>query len=319
MDQSRFHVVFNPAAGTAGSLGLSVEALEAIFAQSEIPALIDREAPEALADRIERALGSGAEIIVAAGGDGTATAIANALVGTDRKLAILPLGTANLLAKDLGLPPTLEETVQGLHQMETRRIDVGEVNGHYFLHKVVVGIVPGIAAAREELRGSKDWREWLGFGLHVARRIARARPFAVDITGSGGLHAVRRVQALAVANNAYDEGVGRFFSRKRLDGGMLTLYLLRHLTLGDAVRLAAEMALGNWRQDEALDIEPVERVTIRTRKKVLNVMLDGEVMQLQTPLNFRIHKGALAVLAPVPQRIEASPADDTGAAEDGTG
>ena len=130
---------------------------------------------------------------------------------------------------------------------------------------------------------------------------------------------MRRVQALAVANNAYDEGVGRFFSRKRLDGGMLTLYLLRHLTLGDAVRLAAEMALGNWRQDEALDIEPVERVTIRTRKKVLNVMLDGEVMQLQTPLNFRIHKGALAVLAPVPQRIEASPADDTGAAEDGTG
>ena len=195
MDQSRFHVVFNPAAGTAGSLGLSVEALEAIFAQSEIPALIDREAPEALADRIERALGSGAEIIVAAGGDGTATAIANALVGTDRKLAILPLGTANLLAKDLGLPPTLEETVQGLHQMETRRIDVGEVNGHYFLHKVVVGIVPGIAAAREELRQQ---------GLaRMARLRAACRPaYCAGAALRGRYHRFRRPPCRAAGAGA---------------------------------------------------------------------------------------------------------------------
>jgi diacylglycerol kinase family enzyme len=311
MDQTRFHVVFNPTAGTAGSLGLDVEALAALFATAQLPARIDPDASDDLEARIRRAVDSGAEIIVAAGGDGTATAIANALFGTKRTLAVLPLGTANLLARDLGLPPTLEETVNGLAAMETRWIDVGEVNGHYFLHKVVIGVVPGIAAAREALRGAGDWRRWATFSAWVVRRIARARRFAVDISSSGSPRHVRRVQSMAVANNEYDAALGHFFSRKRLDGGMLTLYLLKRISLRDVVRLSVEMVLGTWRDDDSLDIERAEALTLRTRKRVVNVMLDGEVMTLTTPLRFRIHKGALAVLAPA--RPDAgSPATESG-------
>ena len=74
------------------------------------------------------------------------------------------------------------------------------------------------------------------------------------------------MQALAVASNAYDEGVGQFFSRQKLDQGTLTLYVLRHFTARDFIRLTAEMLLGRWRDDEALSVESVKAVTIDTRK-----------------------------------------------------
>ncbi len=109
----------------------------------------------------------------------------------------------------------------------------------------------------------------------------------------------RLVQAVAVANNAYDEGFGRVFSRARLDTGQLTLYVLKHLNLGDVLRLSAEMLTGRWRTDDALNIESVKTVSIRARHPKVQVMIDGEVERMPTPLDFTIRPLALRVLAPV--------------------
>jgi diacylglycerol kinase family enzyme len=74
--------------------------------------------------------------------------------------------------------------------------------------------------------------------------------------------------------------------------------VLKHLTLSDLFRLTIGMLLGNWRQDEALEIENVGSVTIRTRKSLIKVMIDGEVETFAVPMNFKIRPGALWVLAP---------------------
>ncbi len=298
MKSRRYHVLLNVNSGTALSLGLTPQLLEERFAAEGHTATVDNDCESPLSARIQRAVESGADVIVSAGGDGTATAVAAAIVGTAQAMAILPLGTANLLARDLKVPLDLEEAVTALARMEPRQIDVGEVNGRIFLHKVVIGLIPSIAAAREQIRGRTDLQAKLGFLNYFMRRLSRARRMAVEIDPRNGERRVERVQSIAVANNGYDEGMGKIFARENLNRGSLTLYVLRHLTVGDVLRLGMEMILGNWRQDEALEIEDVSGVTIRTHKQTLKAMIDGEVETLSVPLQFRIRPGALTVLAP---------------------
>src|SRR5690606_9993051 len=128
-----------------------------------------------------RAVASDADLLVAAGGDGTITALANAMVNTDRALGILPLGTVNALAKDLNIPLELEEAMDVLAANQRQSIDVGEVDGRFFLHKVVIGLIPALAAGREHIRGKADLTAKFGFLRFIFRRLARARRFAVAI------------------------------------------------------------------------------------------------------------------------------------------
>ena len=294
-----FYVVFNPLSGSAAALGVTVDALERKFLDAGLNAEIDANSDLPLDARIAKALTSSAEVIVAAGGDGTVTALAGELVGTEKTLALLPLGTANLLARDLRIPLDVDEAIAGLAAMKSRHIDVGEMNGRIFLHKAVIGTIPAIAAAREEIRGDTSLRARFVFIRYFLGRISNARRIALHIDPiGGGEKRVERVQAVAVANNAYDEGVGQFFSRARLDRGTLTLYVLKRLSLQDIVRLTLEMLAGRWRQDSALVVEHVEGVVLQMKKQRVQVMIDGEVDTLPTPFDFRIRPRALSILAP---------------------
>ena len=296
MTDRRYYVIFNEKSGTADALGLTAEALQDMFENAGLKATVDSRSDIPLQDRIADAMASPAEVIVAGGGDGTITALAASLAGTSKSLAILPLGTVNALAKDLSIPLDIPQAVAALAGGQVQLIDVGEVNGRVFLHKVVVGVIPAVAAGREYIRGRRDLRTKVAFLRYFARRLERSRRMAVVIKTADGETRIERVQALAVASNSYDEGLGRFFSRSSLDRGTLTLYTLRHLTLSDVLRLTMEMLLGRWQDDEALSIEVVESVTIDTRKPLLKVMFDGEVETLHTPLEFSIRKQALAVV-----------------------
>lgn len=296
----RYHVILNPKSGSAMTLGLTAETLQARFEAQGIDATIDADDTNDFNKRIASTASTDADVIVSAGGDGTATALAGALLGSTKSLAVLPLGTANLLARDLKVPLDLDQAIASLKTMVPMRIDVGEVNGHTFLHKVVVGVIPSIAAARERVRGASDARAMLGFAQYFFRRISNARRTAVSITSRDTADRIERIHAIAVANNAYDQGFGKIFSRQRLDAGTLTLYVLRHLTMFDVVRLSAEMIAGRWQEDDALSIESVRSVTINAKKPTVSAMIDGEVQLLQTPLRFRIRPLALSVLAAPP-------------------
>lgn len=298
MGELSYYVILNPNAGTANASGITAEVLDALFEAHGLPTHVDARAEIPLADRIADAIASDAPTIVAAGGDGTITALAAALVGSDKSLAILPLGTVNALAKDLNVPLDLPGAVAALATGQSHRIDVGEVNGRVFLHKVVVGLIPGVAAGREHIRGRYDVAARIGFLRYFFRRLARTKRIAVVIDPHEGERRIERVQAIAVASNSYDEGVGQFFSRRSLDRGTLTLYVLRHFTVGDFLRLTTGMLLGRWRDDEALSIESVKAVTIDMRKDLLKVMFDGEVETLHSPLHFTIRPKALSVIVP---------------------
>ena len=298
MLQTSHHIVFNSSSGTAASASLRPEQLVERFAALGHSVSIDADTSRPFAERMQTARAAAAPILVAAGGDGTVTALAETAIQSGKTLAVIPLGTANLLARDLAIPLDLDEWFASYATMAPRRIDVGEVNGRVFLHKVVIGAVPGIAAAREQLRGRKDLGALFGFLGHFFYRLSRIRRFAAEITPDRGDPHIERVQSIAVANNDYAEGPGKVFSRARLDGGTLSLYLIRHLTPVDALRLGFGMLIGSWRSDQVLEIENVRSLVIRTHRRRVRVMLDGEIEMLDGPLSFRTLPMALNVLAP---------------------
>jgi diacylglycerol kinase family enzyme len=300
MQEIGYHILLNARSGAAATGAITAQALQEFFSQRGETVSIDADTSIPFAKRLKRAAGSPARVLLAAGGDGTATALAQVAIETGKPLALLPLGTANLLARDLCIPLVVERWFEGLADMQPRRIDVGEVNGRIFLHKVVIGAVPGIALAREQIRGRADLAAKLGFLSYFVRRLSRIRRFAAEITPESGEPRIERVQSIAVANNDYAGGVGQVFTRPRLDAGTLSLYLVRHLNFADALRLAAGMVLGTWRTDEAIEIEKVKSLVIRTRLRRLNAMVDGEVVALEGPLTFRIRPLALSILAPMP-------------------
>lgn len=299
MSNRHYHVIFNPNAGTALTTGLTTETLTELFTAAGLSFEIDDKDDEPLTDRIAKAIAGPADIIVAGGGDGTVLACAEGLLDSEKILAILPLGTINGLARDLELPLDIPKAVQILAELEPRAVDVAEVNGRPFLHNVIIGLVPGIGVGREKVRGSGIGGK-VKFTLFMIRRLARARriALALQLNGTDNVR-VERLQSLVVVNNSYDQRFGRFMARRRLDRGRLTAYLIRNLRFGDAVRLAAEMLLGTWGGDHVIEYEKVQQLTVLSKKPLLSVSMDGEVLMLETPLNFSVRPKSLNVLAPV--------------------
>lgn len=291
----QLHVLFN---NRSGSAHVDADTLRVGLEAAGFDAVVDNEQDAGFARRLDLARRSPADVLIAAGGDGTVTALAEVAAQTDRPLAILPMGTANLLAKDLRLPLDPQAWMEALPGFVERRIDLGRVNDRVFLHKVVIGFVPAIAAGREHIRGHEAFAANIAFLGYAARRILRSRRIALEVTRDNELPHIDRIQAVAISNNSYDEAFGHVFSRSRLDAGHLSIYKLHSVTLFKAITLAAGVVVGRWQDDDALTIETAEHVTIRSRRKQIKAMLDGEVETLQTPLNFRIDKQALRVLAP---------------------
>ncbi len=308
MTQLSFHILFNGSSGTALAGTLTADELVRRLAELGHSVSLDADSARPFEERLRTAANSPAPVLLAAGGDGTATALAEVALETGKTLALLPLGTANLLARDLNLPLTVDDWFAALPEMTERTIDAGEVNGRIFLHKVVIGGVPRIAVVREKIRGRGDLGARLGFLSHFVRHLSRLRRFAVEVRPEDGQPMIHRVQSIAVVNNDYDEGLGKVFARSRLDGGFLSLYIVRSLSLADALRLSAEMLLGNWRNDDVLEVENVSAVTVRIRQRRARVMIDGEVQLLDGPFDFRIRPGALKILAPPPAQAVAEDA-----------
>jgi diacylglycerol kinase family enzyme len=114
MHDCDYYVIFNERAGTASAQGLTADALRIMFEDAGLRCHVDARSEIPLDERVADAVAGPADVIVAAGGDGTITALAEALTGSSKSLAILPLGTVNALAKDLNIPLEIRQSVEAL-------------------------------------------------------------------------------------------------------------------------------------------------------------------------------------------------------------
>lgn len=293
----RIAVVINTAAGSLiGKEGVPEE-VAAHLERAGLDALIEPDDGRGLVARIRAACARGVDAVVVGGGDGTIACAAQELSGKDAALGILPLGTMNLLAKDLGLPLTLPEAADALANGVMRAIDVGEVNGRVFLCNSMLGIPARLAVQRERKRGAMSAREYWRLAVAGVRSLSHSPPLTVALDLGQGPRRIR-TRALVVVDNDYDEGLGQIMTRSRLDRGELVVYVARALGLLRALRLGFGMAIGHWRTSPGLERHAVKRLVIHSRHKVLRVMNDGEVMMLRAPLRYRVRPKALRVIVP---------------------
>ena len=235
--------------------------------------------------------------IVAAGGDGTVSTIADVVRGTDTPLGIVPCGTLNHFARDLGIPLEPDAAARAIVQGRRRAVDVGEVNGSCFLNNASLGLYPGIV--RERTRQQKRLRRSKRHAMLWATLAVLDRPPLLDLQLElDGKVQECRAPFVFVGNNRYVlEGfdIGR---REKLDCGVLDVYTTRSCTPGGLVALALRAIARRLRQADDFLESSVTALRVASRRPKLLVATDGEVMTLKTPLEFRVRPRALQVLVP---------------------
>jgi diacylglycerol kinase family enzyme len=297
----RIAVVINASSGTAIGRDTIEAEVTRHLKDAGLEAVLVPDHAEGLLARLDEAVAMGAQAVVVGGGDGSIMAAAERLMGKEAALGILPLGTMNMLAKDLGIPLELAEAAEALAHGTIRTIDVAEVNGHVFLCSSVLGTPSWLGRHRERGRGKTGWRPRILFALAALRSEWRHRPMRLSVALEQGRTVRLWTRALAVANNRYAEGFGLMMARQRLDAGELALYVARRYGAWWWVKLMAGMFLGTWRGSRLVQERTAKEVTIGSARTALRVMNDGEALLIQPPLVYRIHPGALRVIVPSPE------------------
>lgn len=255
---------------------------------------------EGISPAIDRAIASGVDIVAAGGGDGTVSSVAHLLAGKNVALGVLPLGTLNHFAKDLGIPLDLDGAVDALCAGETIEVDAGEVNGRHFVNNVSIGAYPKVVQLRD------SWRRFLGkwpaMVLATLAVLFRMPWFRVHMEWNG--KRVRRfIPLLFVGNNPYHVGWPELGSRPKLTGGILWMMLLKEMPFFGMLRGALLALIGRlWDIDE-LEVFEAREVSVRSSRPHVTVAIDGETFRMHTPLVFRSHPAALKVRVPIKDTV----------------
>lgn len=297
-------IIINAASGTSEKEDAG-QILADIFNANGFDAHINLARSGAEIPQMARQAAQGeSKIIVAGGGDGTIGTIAAELVGTEKTLGVLPLGTLNHFAKDLQIPLDAEEAARTIIAGHAIKVDVGEVNGHFFINNSSLGLYPDVVRGRER-------RERLGYGkwnslLRSAFKVLRRYPFLDVRLNADGKEIATRTPFVFVGNNEYEMESFNIGGRGCLDAGNLSLYMARHTGRLALLKLALRAIFGNLGQANDFISLCTDEVWIETRRKQLRVAMDGEVLMMQTPLRYRVRPGALRVIVPAETTLEES-------------
>jgi diacylglycerol kinase family enzyme len=289
-------VIVNAGSGTDDKSGVRQQLTDA-FAAAGINARIRvaRNGDE-LVSLGRQALTSGARTIVAGGGDGTISAIAAILAGTEARLGVLPLGTLNHFAKDLGIPLDLTGAVRNLITGRTAQIDIGEVNGHVFINNSSLGIYPRLVRMRERIR-RQGLSKWRAFAVALYTVLRRYPLVAVRLI-AGGQRLIRRTPFVFIGNNEYETASFRMGGRKELNGGRLSIYTAPVRGRFELFKLFVKAFFRRINEQDNFDILSATEVSVETKRRTIRIALDGEVKQLRTPLHYRVRPAVLRVIVP---------------------
>lgn len=291
-------VVINAASGTAQRYGADqLRDLVSGVAREARGELVDVRVvpPDQLQPVLRKAAQEHDEVWVG-GGDGTLRTAADLMVKRKGTLGVLPLGTMNLLARDLNIPLEIENAVRALGNAEVAPIDVGRINDSIFLNKSALGLYPEMIVDRERRRRLFGITKWPAMMKAAWRAVRRHRMMEITIEHHGQRREIVS-PALVVAVGAYEFRAAKLFTRSDLQSGELTLYVSHEKTaLGSAGQLA-KLFLGTLDTDPELETIRADSIVIdfQRPKPVAN---DGEVEMLSGPIRYAVARQALKVRMP---------------------
>ena len=243
------------------------------------------------------AVAAGAGLVFAAGGDGTVRACAEALAGSGVPMAIVPLGTANLTARALGVPARPDRAVEAGFGGRDRTIDLARVEGAggtWFAAMAGIGLDAAVvAAAGEQLKRRFGWAAYAAAGMR--KLMAPPHEFTVRLDDAEPLR--RRARCVVVANAGLLPGGFTLLPRARLDDGLLDVGILAPSGAWDWIRLAGRVLARDQRPDRALPRRQAQRVRIGA-DAVLPRQVDGEIVPPGRALGVCVCPRALTVRLP---------------------
>lgn len=251
-----------------------------------------------LVDAAKEAVESGAELVIAGGGDGTISCVAGAVAGTKTRLGILPLGTLNHFARDLNIPVDLAEAAKLAAGGQVRSVDVAEVNGRIFINNSAIGLYPLMVLDREVQQRRLGRSKRLAMIVASLRTLVRFHHRRLTLTVNDERTARVDTPLLFVGNNEYRIDIAAPGQRESLDDGELCALVLRRKSRTGLVMASIRALLNGSRSDDMVRLDGVRSLKVGSSRSTLTISLDGETISMRPPLEYRIRPKALQVIAP---------------------
>lgn len=278
------------------TMGGGLDELRSVLEQAGVDDMYWSEVPKSryAPERVERALAEGADLVFVWGGDGMVQRSVDVLAGSDATLAILPAGTANLFASNLGIPDDIAEAVEiGLHGQE-RTLDVGKINGERFA--VMAGAGLDARMIRDADGGIKDRFGRLAY-IWTASKNIRVEPFQAKIEVNGELWYDDEATCVLIGNVGSLFGGVDVFDDARPDDGLLELGVTQAEGLGQWARTVARTAAGTTAKSPFVQATKAKKIEVRLDRKV-TYELDGGERKDVKKLRAKVEPGALRVKVP---------------------
>jgi YegS/Rv2252/BmrU family lipid kinase len=234
-----------------------------------------------------------AEVVIAAGGDGTINEVIQELAGTETALGVLPIGTVNDWAREIGIPLDVKGARDILVHGRTRHIDLGRVNEHYFLLMVGIGL-DGAITQKVEQHPLKRLGV-VGYLLASIWYGLRYRSFVTSVISNEREHKTSALQ-IVVGNTQLYGGAIKFTWQAKADDGLLDVVIVRRRGVLGRLLVAVELVLPGKKRMPWITYERSEAIEIQTPEPVA-MQIDGDPIG-STPARFTTVPGALKVVVP---------------------
>lgn len=288
----RIAIVRNPRSGTAVETATLEQATREAGLSADILDTPDGPGLDEWLDRAARTY----DVIAAAGGDGTVSAVAAGVARAGKILAVIPTGTLNHFAHDAGIPTELGPALSLLRTGVARGVDAGFVNDHFFLNNVSLGSYPRMVHERTVLEQRGRSRR-LASMIAVGKTWWRLRSITASID-IDGRDLIRRSPFIVVGNGSYVLSGFSLGRRENISDHQLSLYVAPRAGRLGALSLPLRALVGTLEQYEQFEAMRATQITIAFRQRHVVAGIDGEVRELASPLRFVVKPGALQVMLP---------------------
>lgn len=245
----------------------------------------------------EKARDDGFDIVVAAGGDGTISAVAACLLGSGQVMGVIPMGTFNYFARSLGISQDVEAAVELLATGTARTIPAATFNGNLFLNNASLGAYPAILRNRETIYARWGRSRAAAYWSVLTTLAGLRRPLDLTVRANGAERQFRTPLVFAI-NNAYQlEQIG-LEGASHIAEGKMALFVSARQGRWQMLKGALALALGTARKHDDYELIAADRIEIDSPRKSLGVARDGERARVHLPLRLEVHQDALRVIAP---------------------
>ncbi len=290
-------VVINGSGGSVKRLSINEDKVIKAFKKYDVEAEVNIVKGEKIEEIVKKYKASNVDAIVAGGGDGTISSVAGMLINNKIPLAVLPLGTLNHFAKDIGMPLDFDNAVKSICHGKEGKVDLGEVNGNIFINNSSIGFYPKIVEDRDMQTKKFGSNKWIAMFVASLKVFSRFPIYKVRLEAD--TNSIKcKTPFIFLGNNEYSMNIFNPGVRKNINNGKLSLYLITSTNRIGMIKIAFAFLFNRLKQEKYFESMLVNEVWIDTHKKHVKVSKDGEVIKIDSPLHYKILRNKLSIILP---------------------